>query len=312
VGHLTWRRGALAAVASKGTREVVRGVSQKASAAPITRIIRFEGDDGNIYHGEEPDAGQPAVVLSGNLFDGSLARTSEQRAVQKLLPPLVPTNIFCIGLNYMRHYEESAKKRGIPLPSFPVVFMKPSSALNGPGDIILPNIEKGEQLDWEAELTIVIGRKCKDVTREEALDYVLGYTVGNDVTCRHWQKNAGAGQWIKGKSFDSFCPLGPVLVTTEAIPDPQQLAIKTRVNGALQQDSVTSDMIFTCAQIVEFLSNNMTLLPGTVILTGTPEGVATGRDPPNWLKDGDEVEVEISEIGSLRNQVVRAPGNLAL
>merc|ERR1712227_1002803 len=237
----------------------------------ITRIIRFESDDGKIYQGEEPAAGSPAVVLSGNLYDGSLARTAEKKPVKKLPSPIVPTDIFCIGLNYMKHYEESAKKRGIALPSKPVIFMKPSSSLAHPGDEIwMPKIEHGEQFDWEVELTIVIGKKCKNVSKENALDYVLGYAVGNDVSSRHWQKNAGAGQWIKGKSFDSFAPIGPVLVTTEEITNPQTLQVVTRVNGKVMQDSNTEDMIFTCAECIEWLSNQMTLLPGTIIMTGTP------------------------------------------
>eukprot|EP00656_Telonema_subtile_P036493 TRINITY_DN40499_c0_g1_i1.p1 TRINITY_DN40499_c0_g1~~TRINITY_DN40499_c0_g1_i1.p1 ORF type:complete len:143 (+),score=37.28 TRINITY_DN40499_c0_g1_i1:82-510(+) len=136
-----------------------------------------------------------------------------------------------------------------------------------------------------------------------------GYTVGNDVSSRHWQKQAGAGQWIKGKSFDTFCPLGPVLVTTEAIPDPQALQVSTRVNGVTQQNEATKDMIFTCAEIIAWLSDNMTLLPGQVIMTGTPSGVAAGRTPPNWLKPGDVVECEISQIGTLRNTVA-APSKL--
>lgn len=208
----------------------------------------------------------------------------------------------------MKHYEESAKKRGIALPTQPVIFMKPSSALAHPEqEVWMPQIEHGEQLDWEVELSIVIGKACRNVKKENALDYVLGYTVGNDVSSRHWQKNAGAGQWIKGKSFDTFAPIGPVLVTTEEIPDPQTLRVQTRVNGVTQQDSESADMIFTCAECIEWLSHNMTLLPGTVIMTGTPSGVAAGRTPPNWLKAGDVVECEISGIGVLRNPIVAAP-----
>jgi 2-keto-4-pentenoate hydratase/2-oxohepta-3-ene-1,7-dioic acid hydratase in catechol pathway len=275
----------------------------------VTRIIRFIGEDGKTYFGEEPPTTDtPASILVGNVFDGSLARTGESMKISKLLAPTIPTDIFCIGLNYMRHYEESAKKRGIPLPDQPVIFMKPSSTLAHPGqDIWIPRIEHGEEFDWEVELTIVIGKECRNVTKEEALDYVLGYIVGNDVSSRHWQKNAGGSQWVKGKSFDTFCPLGPVLVTTKEIPDPQKLRVITRVNGVIQQDSLTEDMIFTCAQCIEWLSNNMTLLPGAVILTGTPAGVATGRCPPNWLKVGDVVECEVPGIGVLRNTVAMAP-----
>ena len=213
----------------------------------------------------------------------------------------------------MKHYEESAKKRGIALPSQPVIFMKPSSALAHPeDDVWMPDIKYGEQLDWEVELTIVIGKECRNVSKEDALQYVLGYTVGNDVSSRHWQKQAGAGQWIKGKSFDTFAPIGPVLVTSEEIPDPQQLRVQTRINGEVMQDEYTKDMIFTCAQCIEWLSHNMTLLPGAVIMTGTPSGVATGRTPPNWLKIGDVMECEISNIGTLRNRVSAPPRKSSL
>ena len=283
-----------------------------APAAPgVTRIIRFLAPDGTTCLGEEPAPGVTrAELLAGNVFDPvSLRRTGESKDIASLLTPIVPTNIFCIGLNYMKHYEESAKKRGIALPGRPVVFMKPSSTLLGPhGDIWMPaDIEHAEQLDWEVELTAVIGRPCRSVKAEQALEYVLGYTVGNDVSSRHWQKQAGAGQWIKGKSFDTFCPLGPVLVTSAAIPDPQALRVTTRVNGAVQQDEATADMIFTVAECLAWLSDNMTLLPGTVVMTGTPSGVAAGRTPPNFLKVGDVVECEISQIGTIRNTVVKCP-----
>merc|ERR1712217_371785 len=269
----------------------------------------FVGEDGNIHYGEEPlQAHQPAVILSGELLAGNLARTNQTSRVQKLLSPLVPTDIFCIGLNYMKHYEEGAKKRGVPLPEKPPVWLSPSTYLSHPNDDIwLPDLEFGEQLDWECELTIVMGKTCRNVKKEEALDYVLGYTVGIDVSCRHWQRNAGASQWTKGKAFDTFKPLGPVLVSAQSIPDPQRLQLTTRVNGEVQQNENTSDMIFTCAQIIEWLSDNQTLAAGAVIMTGTPEGVAAGRTPPNYLKVGDVLECEISNIGALRHSVVLAP-----
>merc|ERR1711972_929807 len=151
------------------------------------------------------------------------------------------------------------------------------------------------------------GKTCKNVKKEDALDYVLGYMVGIDVSCRHWQRNAGASQWTKGKGFNTFKPLGPALVTTRVIPEPQNLRLTTRVNGATMQDSNTSDMIFSCAEIIEWLSNNQTLAAGAVILTGTPSGIAGGRSPPNWLKVGDEVECEISDIGVLCHRIAKPP-----
>lgn len=279
-----------------------------ASSGPVTRIIRFEGHDGQVHLGEEPASpGAPANILSGDPCTG-VKRTGEQGAVKRLLAPIVPTDIYCVGLNYMKHYEESAKKRGIPLPPKPPVWLKPSSTLAHPEqDVWMPEIENGGDLDWEAELTIVIGKACRNVKKEDALKYVLGYTMGNDVTLRYWQKNAGAAQWTKGKGFDTFAPLGPVIVTTEEIPDPQVLRLQTRVNGETMQDFNTDDMIFNCAEIIEWFSHNTTLLPGSVIMTGTGQGVGTGRSPPVFMKVGDVVEVEGEGIGILRNRIVAPP-----
>ena len=162
--------------------------------------------------------------------------------------------------------------------------------------------------DYECELAVVIGRACKNVTRERALDYVLGYTCANDVSARDWQIKKGGGQWCRGKFFDTFCPLGPILVTPDEIAGPNQLRIATRINGVTVQDWTTSDMIFDVARIIEFLSGSTTLVPGTVILTGTPQGVGMVAKPvPRWLKPGDEVTVEIEGIGALTNPVAREP-----
>lgn len=191
--------------------------------APITHVTRFLAEDDKIYIGEINE-NNTATILTGDLFEGTLQRTDQTQNVKKILAPVKPEAIFCIGLNYMKHYEESAKKRGIPPPQKPVIFMKQNNSLCHPGDDIwMPNIEFGEQLDWEVELAIVIGKKCRNATLENALSFVCGYTIGNDVTCRHWQKGAGADQWIKGKSFDTFCPLGPKLALSSFIQDPQNL-----------------------------------------------------------------------------------------
>jgi 2-keto-4-pentenoate hydratase/2-oxohepta-3-ene-1,7-dioic acid hydratase in catechol pathway len=162
------------------------------------------------------------------------------------------------------------------------------------------------QVDYEAELAVVIGRRCKNVGVDEALAAVLGYTCANDVSARDWQKRPelGGGQWCRGKSFDTFAPLGPVLVSPAELPDPNALAISTELNGERVQDGHTSDMIFSVAEIIAFLSGSTTLLPGTVILTGTPEGVGMAADPPRWLRPGDQVEITIEAIGTLRNPVL--------
>jgi 2-keto-4-pentenoate hydratase/2-oxohepta-3-ene-1,7-dioic acid hydratase in catechol pathway len=169
---------------------------------------------------------------------------------------------------------------------------------------VLPRHLRSDAVDYEAELAVVIGYRCKNVPRAEAINYVLGYTVANDVSARDWQKEWGGSQWCRGKTFDTFCPLGPALVTPAAIPDPNNLRLRTRVNGVTMQESTTRDMIFGVAELIEFLSGSTTLEPGTVILTGTPEGVGMGRKPPVWLKDGDVVETEVEGIGTLRNPVI--------
>lgn len=265
------------------------------------RLIRFADPDGNIHWGHEAAAGSESLVLEGDPYAGFA--TNRQRArVAALLAPVEPVNIFCIGLNYRGHAAES----GAEIPPNPVVFMKPTSAVTNPCDPIrLPACQlKGPEVDYEGELAAIIGRACRDVPVEEALDCVLGYTCGHDVSARRWQKHAGAGQWIRGKSFDTFCPLGPVLVTTDEIPDPQKLGIRTTLNGQVMQDHTTGDMIFPVAELISFLSRDTTLLPGTVILTGTPQGVGFTRTPPVWLQPGDEVVIEIAGIGRLINPVV--------
>ena len=280
------------------------------SRAPITRIIRFVSE-GSVFLGEEPPAGRvDATVLEGCLFEGTLQRTARTRRVDKLLAPLQPQQIFCIGLNYIDHFQESAAGRGISLPEKPSIFVKANSSLNHPDSQVwipanLP--EKGEQVDYEVELAIVIGKHCRNATKANALDYVAGYTVANDVTNRHWQKNSGASQWVKGKSFDTFSPLGPVLVTSEEIPDPSNLKLSCSVNGEVRQNSNTSCMIHPVVNIIEWLSTEQTLLPGTVIMTGTPEGVAAGMEKPKWLVHGDIVEASIEKIGTLRSFIVNSP-----
>jgi len=260
-------------------------------------IIRFLDPDGKEHLGHDFQQGS-AELLEGDLFQG-VSPTGQRLDVAKLLAPLIPSNIFCIGLNYREH----ARETGAELPKNPVVFMKPTSAITHPDETVhLPKCcIRGPEVDYEGELAVVIGRTAKNIAEEEALDYVLGYSIANDVSARKWQKHGGGGQWVRGKGFDGFCPLGPGLVTTDEIPDPQILGIRTLLNGEVMQQSSTSDMIFPVTRLISYLSQDTTLLPGTTILTGTPSGVGFARTPPVFLKNGDQVSIEISDIGQLTN-----------
>jgi 2-keto-4-pentenoate hydratase/2-oxohepta-3-ene-1,7-dioic acid hydratase in catechol pathway len=185
------------------------------------------------------------------------------------------------------------------------VFFKAINTLQHPGAAIeIPTHLRSDEVDYECELAVVIGRACKNVSRAEALKYVLGYTCCNDVSARDWQIKRGGGQWSRGKTFDTFSPLGPVLVTPDEIPNPNALNIRTVLNGQVMQDWNTNDMIFDVPTLIEFLSGSTTLLPGTVILTGTPHGVGMAQKPPRWLKSGDSVSIEIEKIGTLTNPVI--------
>ena len=262
-------------------------------------IIQFRTPDNQLCLGTGYD-GATASVLEGDLFSG-VKDTGQRADVAKIAVPVTPAAIFCIGLNYRGH----AKETGMDLPRYPVVFMKnPGSVIPHNSDIVIPVscLEKPE-VDYEAELGVVIGRPAKHVSEAAALDYVLGYTCANDVSARRWQKHAGGGQWVRGKSFDTFCPLGPVLVTPDEIPDPQNLAIESVLNGQTMQKSNTRDMIFSVAQLIAFLSQSTTLAPGTLILTGTPEGVGFARKPPVYLMPGDHLQTRIQKIGTLENRV---------
>ena len=241
-----------------------------------------------------------ARLLDGELY-GELRPTGRQAPIAKLLAPVSPVNILCIGLNYRGHAEET----GSELPEHPIIFMKPTTALLDPGEPIpLPKCcARGPEVDYEAELAVVIGRMTRDAPVENALQHVFGYTAANDVSARRWQMHGGAGQWVRGKSFDGFCPLGPALVTADEIPDPQNLAIAARLNGETLQDSNTADMIFPVAELISYLSEDTTLLPGTVILTGTPPGVGFTRKPAMFLGAGDSISIEIEKIGALTNPV---------
>jgi 2-keto-4-pentenoate hydratase/2-oxohepta-3-ene-1,7-dioic acid hydratase in catechol pathway len=263
------------------------------------KILRHLTATGPAYAALQPDGSAREIV--GDIL-GDYRLTGRVVTPGKLLAPLVPLNILAIGLNYKKHAEEGGKGA----PAQPILFIKATSSLQNPGDPIeLPRHLASTQVDYECELAVVIGRRCKNVSRANALDYVLGYTCGNDVSARDWQgRPLGGGQWCEAKSFDTFCPLGPVLVTRDEIPNPNALQIRTVLNGQAMQDWNTSDMIFDVPALIAFLSGSKTLLPGTVIMTGTPHGVGFARTPPVWLKPGDTVSIEIEKIGTLTNPVI--------
>lgn len=225
-------------------------------------------------------------------------------AVTLLAPiPRVRRNVMCLGLNYVEHAKESAEARGREFKphQHPVFFTKATHAINRPEGVIPFDPAVSEQIDWEAELAVIIGRGGKDISNGSALDHVFGYTCLNDVSARDLQANHS--QFFKGKSLDGACPIGPWIVTADEIPDPQSLNIECRVSGVIKQQSNTQYMIFTVATILEILSRGMTLDAGDIIATGTPSGVGFARKPPEFLKPGDVVEVEIERIGVLRNRV---------
>lgn len=263
------------------------------------KIIRYSDSAGRVRHAAQVNNGA-AFDISGDIYS-DFEVTDVVAQVHKLLAPVAPTSILGIGLNYRHHAEESGAK----VPEYPVLFVKGLNTVQNPGDPIeIPTALHSEQVDYECELAVVIGKACKNISRDDALHYVLGYTCANDVSARDWQLQRGGGQWCRGKFFDTFAPLGPCLVTTDEIANPNALAIKTVLNDEVVQDWNTDDMIFDVPTLIEFLSGSTTLLPGTVILTGTPHGVGMARKPPRWLRSGDVVTIDIEGIGALTNPVV--------
>jgi 2-keto-4-pentenoate hydratase/2-oxohepta-3-ene-1,7-dioic acid hydratase in catechol pathway len=271
----------------------------------MVRVARFQDDAGVVCTGIAHADGS-VTYANGSIFDGSLQDTGRAAKVSQLLAPVQPPVVMCIGLNYRKHADELK----LPYPKNPVVFLKPPNTVCGPGvPIVKPRIT--EKMDYEVELAVVIGKPCKDVSVDEALHYIAGYTCANDISTRDWQKvpELSGGQWTRSKIFDNFCPLGPVLVTADEIPDPNKLRVQTFVNGEKMQDSSTTDLIFNIQQVVSFCSIGTTLAPGTVIITGTPAGVAEGRSPQPWLKPGDHCVVEIEKIGRLENSIAADPSS---
>lgn len=215
----------------------------------------------------------------------------------KLAAPLAPGKIVAIGLNYRDHIEEV----GEDAPGAPLVFAKFPSSVTGPSDPVFIDEALTSQVDWEVELGVVIGRRMDSIPEDEALEGVFGYTVVNDVSARDLQFSDG--QWVRGKSLDSFCPMGPCIVTREDLPDPQHLALRTRINGETVQDASSESMIFSVAELLAYCSRSFTLEPGDLLLTGTPWGCGAFMDPPRSLRPGDLMETEIEGIGTLRNRI---------
>jgi 2-keto-4-pentenoate hydratase/2-oxohepta-3-ene-1,7-dioic acid hydratase in catechol pathway len=240
--------------------------------------------------------GESAMHMAQALVDQGTdlaACTLEEATV--LAPILHPSKVIAIGLNYMDHCREQK----VDPPKLPIIFTKFTTSIIGPGDTIEWDPALTSQVDYEVELAVVIGKTARRVSAAQALDHVAGYTICNDVSARDLQ--FGDGQWVRGKSLDTFCPLGPWIVTRDEIPDPQNLKIRCLVNGQPLQDSTTAEMIFNVATLIEFASHAFTLLPGDVLITGTPDGVGVFRDPKVFLKDGDDVTVAIDGIGQMSN-----------
>lgn len=261
---------------------------------PSTVMEAIEG-------GEAAIAKLSELVDRAQTSDGRSAWLRDESSLNLRSCVTHPNKMICVGLNYRKHAEETNS----PIPAYPILFNKFNNALTGHGhDVTLPNVSA--KVDYEAELVIVIGKRAQDVSKDDALDYVFGYCCANDISARDLQLRTP--QWLLGKTCDGFAPLGPYLVTADEVGDPNDLNIRCAVNGEERQNSHTSDMIFHCDEIVSYVSRHMTLVPGDLILTGTPEGVILGypEHRQQWLKDGDIVTVEIEKLGSLTNRMVAA------
>lgn len=265
------------------------------------RVARIEMANGTITYAVQQADGR-LLRAEGDLMAGDISATAEVVEPKRWLAPIEPRSIICIGRNYAEHAAEG----GAPPPDFPIVFMKnPNAPIGHEAPIRLPRVCEDE-VDFEGELVVVLKKAALNVPRNAALSYVLGYTIGHDVSARIWQDQKGGSQWCRGKGFDTFAPLGPVLVTADELTDPSGLGIATTLNGNVVQKSNTDKMIFDVPTLISFLSQDTTLLPGTIIMTGTPEGIGWARTPKLSLHAGDSVTITIDRIGCLTNPVVAA------
>ncbi|KAK5092504.1 hypothetical protein LTR70_005466 [Exophiala xenobiotica] len=294
-----------------------------------SRLIRFEATDGRILRGEpvvpegashefdlgkitENDALEARIISGEDILDttGRTIVTEEIATVKRLLGPLAQNDVpilRCVGLNYAKHIKEAGRTP----PPYPFIFFKPNTCVwDHNADVEIPKIAQDEQADYEGELCLIIGRDVRNVSIEDALSYVAAYTVGNDVSARKLQRDpALAGrvpQWGFSKGFDQFAPMGPCLVRSDLIPDPKKLRLRTIIDGQIRQEELVEDLLFDCAYLVSYLSQGTTLQKGSVIMTGTPGGVGAGLNPPQFLKPGTRMEVEITGIGTLINGIAFA------
>jgi 2-keto-4-pentenoate hydratase/2-oxohepta-3-ene-1,7-dioic acid hydratase in catechol pathway len=285
----------------------MRLITFRVDGASRVGVLR---DDDGVVEVDEPgdmlglieDGGLSAVRSA---LASSRARSHRLDAIALLSPiPLPRGNVIAIGRNYQKHAAETAAVEGRE-PSPPTVFTKAITSLTEPFADIAIDPDVSDHIDWEVELGVIVGRRGANIKREDARPYVFGYTVFNDVTARDIQSGWG-GQYFKGKSLDRSSPMGPWIVTADEIPDPQNLSLRLHVNGVEKQDGNTSDMIYSVDAVIEWVSIGMTLLPGTIIATGTPDGVGFARTPPEFLKPGDVMETEVEKVGKLRNRIVQA------
>jgi 2-keto-4-pentenoate hydratase/2-oxohepta-3-ene-1,7-dioic acid hydratase in catechol pathway len=280
-----------------------RGASAQLGAVIADRVVNLhEASGGKLPNDMRSflELGEAGLALARQTLDQPGSESSVPLSEVKLMAPITnPSKVLAIGLNYLDHIRETNSKQ----PSIPIMFTKLGSSIIGPGDAIRWDPNETAKVDWECELAVVIGQKAYRVPEENAFDVIVGYMNANDVSARDLQGERG-DQWIRGKSLDTFCPLGPYLVTKDEIPDPHNLSIRTIVNGKTMQDSNTRELLFKIPHLIAYLSRAFTLQPGDVIITGTPPGVGMGMKPPVYLKDGDVVTVETEGLGTLTNPCV--------
>lgn len=264
------------------------------------KVVRFLSREAVVLTGViDTNDSDTASIIEGDIF-GQYQVTARKAKIIRRLAPVLPPNIIGIGLNYKKYALVTGRK----FPTIPVIFLKSTGTVIGSGEPIKLPKAGPDQVDFEAELAVIIGKTAKNVLADQAMDYVFGYSCANDVSARDWQIRKQKTQWTRGKSFDTFCPIGPCIITKDEIPDPHNLNIQADINGRIYQDSNTVDMIFDIPTIVSNLSQSFSLFPGTVILTGTPHGVGFTRIPPVYLQEGDIVTVSIDKIGCLVNPVI--------